>query len=52
MADCDVLLEKNHMRDQRRLVNVYHVKSFRGMDHVHDLVKRMMKATGVWPSYC
>lgn len=52
MADCDLLLEKDHIREQRRVVNVYHVKSFRGMEHVHDLVKRMMKAVGSWPTWC
>lgn len=32
-----------------RYVPLYWIKSFRGMNHVHSLVARMMKATGIWP---
>lgn len=38
-------------QDSRRSVDLYWIKSFRGMAHVHSLVKRMMIATGVWPNY-
>lgn len=37
---------------ERAFVNVYRIKSFRGMRHCHNLVERIMKLCGVWPEYC
>lgn len=50
-AEMGVLLRKRHV-DGMRFVPLYRVKSFRGMEHVHDLVRRMMLATGAWPEWC
>ena len=49
-ANLGVLLRKR-FQNESRYVHLYHIKSFRGMAHVHDLVKRMMQATGVWPEW-
>ena len=49
-ATMGVLLKRNHV-EGTRFVALYWVKSFSGMQHVHNLVERMMKATGAWPVY-
>lgn len=41
----------NDKTREHRYVNVYRIKSFAGMNHVYGLVKRLMIATGVWPSW-
>ena len=34
---------------ERQIVDVYHIKSFLGLEHVHGLIARVMKLFGVWP---
>lgn len=52
-AHLSVLLRKGSWGERtERVVHLYWIKSFRGMQHVHKLVEHMMKATGAWPGWC
>ena len=41
----------NKQTHEKRFVDLYWIKSFAGMEHCQELVKRMMLACGSWPDY-
>jgi hypothetical protein len=50
-AECGALLMKQEPMSTR-YVRLYWLKSFTSMEHVHEIVKRMMIAAGTWPGWC